>query len=200
LERFSDTLNDLDGELLKLKGTSQAYKKLAELSDSYQLIINNFKQNSSSFDELAKKQIAKHEEIKKTLNAIINENKSNVLQLKKILDGITNENKNNFQQLKRLNNEIGKKLNDSLEGLRKENRQFYLDFEKVVRIKLDENKSEIKQLIENERLQIKEIFENKLDKQTTEVKQITKKTNNLILVFGIISSLFLIGILVKLFL
>jgi hypothetical protein len=250
LERFNETLNDLDGELVKLKGTSKAYKKLEELSASYELIIDKFKQSSLSLDELSKKQIDKHEEIKKSLNIITNENKNNFQQfqnlnreigkklnvsleelkkenrqfylgfekgikiqlnesfkkqiakheeVKKSLNTITNENKNNFQQLQILNTQVGKKLNDSLEELRKENRQFYLDFEKVVRIKLDEHKSEIKQLIENERLQIKEIFENKLEKQTADIKLMNKKTNNVTLIFGIISSLLLIGVLVKLF-
>lgn len=181
LERFNNTINDLEGELTKLRSTSQAYLKLQELSSSYKLIIDQFDQNSLALEGLVKRQTSKNEEVKQTLNTI------------------TNDNNKNYQQLKILNNEVGKNLNASLEGLRKENRQFYLDFEKVVRIKLDEHKSEIKQLIENERLRIKEIIDGKIDKQTDLLIQNQKKTNNMILIFGIVSILFLTGILVKQF-
>lgn len=181
LERFDDTLNDLEGELVKLRDTSKAYMKLQELSSSYKLILDQFEQNSSALQDLAKKQIAKHQEIKTSL------------------EKISEENEKNYQQLKSLNDEVGKSLNSSIEELRKENRQFYLDFEKVVRIKLEENKSEIKQLIENERLRIKEMIDNKVDKQTEILNQNHKKTSNMILAFGIISTLLLIGILIKQF-
>lgn len=181
LERFNNTLNDFEGELVKLRDTSKAYMKLQELSSSYKLILDQFEQNSSSLQDLAKKQVAKHQEIKKSL------------------EEISEENGKSYQQLKSLNDEIGKSLNSSIEELRKENRQFYLDFEKVVRIKLEENKSEIKQLIENERLRIKEIIDDKIDKQSNILVQNQKKMNNMVLLFGIVSILLLIGILVKQF-
>lgn len=181
LERFNSTLNDLDGELVKLRDTSKAYMKLQELSSSYKLILDQFEQNSSALQDLAKKQVAKHHEIKKSL------------------DEISGENEKSYQQLKALNDEIGKNLNLSIEELRKENRQFYLDFEKVVRIKLEEHKSEIKQLIENERLRIKEMIDNKVDKQTDLLALHHKKTSNMVLILGVISVLLLIGILIKQF-
>ena len=181
LERFNTTLDHLEVELVKLKTTSEAYMKLQELSSSYKLILDQFEQNSSALQDLVKKQTVKHQEIKK------------------ILDEISSENEKNYQQLKVLNDEIGKSLNSSLEELRKENRQFYLDFEKVVRIKLEEYKSEIKQLIENERLRIKEMIDGKVDKQTDLLNQHHKKINNLVLVFGIVSILLLIGIFVTQF-
>jgi predicted nucleic acid-binding Zn ribbon protein len=181
LERFDNTLNDLEGELLKLRNTSEAYVKLQELSSSYKLILEEFQQNSSALKDFAQKQIAKHQEIK---NSLVD---------------ISEENNKSYEQLKSLNNEIGKSLNSSIEELRNENRQFYLDFEKVVRIKLEENKSEIKQLIENERLRIKEMIDSKVDKQIEILNKNHKKTSNMILAFGIISILLLIGILIKQF-
>ena len=57
------------------------------------------------------------------------------------------------------------KLADSTEAIitiltksRDDNRQFYADFERLLRIKLDENKGEIKQLIEYEREQVRSIL------------------------------------------
>ncbi len=181
LDRFNNTLNDLEGELVKLRDTSKAYMKLQELSSSYKLILDQFEQSSSALQDLAKKQVVKHHEIKN------------------LLDEISGENEKSYQQLKALNDEIGKSLNLSLEELRKENRQFYLDFEKVVRIKLEEHKSEIKQLIKNERLRVKEMIGDKVDMQTDLLNKYHKKTNNTVLLFGIISILLLIGGLVKQF-
>ncbi len=68
LERFNSTLNDLEGELVKLRETSKAYVKLKELSSSYKLILDQFEQNSFALQDLAKKQVAKHHEIKKSLD------------------------------------------------------------------------------------------------------------------------------------
>lgn len=206
LERFDNTLNNLEEELTKLKTTSQAYKKLEELSSSYKIILEQFEQNNLAIQ----KQIANYKKSKEVLNDIIEDNQKNYEQLRVLsneqksdieetLDNITNNNQENYKELKSLNNDNQKELNTSLEELRKENRQFYLDFEKVVRIKLDEHKSEIKQLIENERLKVKEIIDNKIDKQTDLIMLNQKKINTITLVFGITSTLLLIGILIKLF-
>lgn len=181
LERFNNTLNDLEGELVKLRDTSKAYMKLQELSFSYNLILDQFEENSLGLQDLVKKQIAKHQEIKKSL------------------EKISEENKKGYQQLKSLNDEMGRNLDSSIEALKKENRQFYLDLEKIVRIKLEENKLEIGQLIQSERLRIKEMIDDKVDKQTEILNQEYKKTSNMVLVFWIISTLLLIGILVKQF-
>ena len=182
LDKFDNTLSELEEEIIRLKSTSKAFKKLEELSKTYDLILNKFKSNSAALEESAKKQQAKHEEVKTALA------------------NIRSENQNNLNELQQLNNSHSKTLNDSIEGLRRDNRQFYADFEQTVRIKLGEHKSEIKQLIENERLQIKDIIENNLEKQSDEIKQSHKTVKRLVWIFGIITMLLQIGILVKLFL
>ena len=86
-----------------------------------------------------------------------------------------------------------------IEQIRKENKDFYKDLEGTIRIKLDDNKSEIKHLIENERARIKEIFEIEFAKNTKELRQIieseTNKQTQLIIrnQKGIKISLFVLG-------
>ncbi len=69
-------------------------------------------------------------------------------------------------------------LENNTELIRKENKDFYKEFESTIRIKLDDNKSQIKQLIENERIRIKEIFELEFAKNTKELMQVIINENN----------------------
>src|SRR6218665_3890695 len=65
---------------------------------------------------------------------------------------------------------IEKLIEEKTDQIRKENKDFYKDLESTIRIKLDENKSQIKQLIETERTQIKQIFEIEYAKNTKELR------------------------------
>jgi len=65
---------------------------------------------------------------------------------------------------------IEKLIEEKTDQIRKENKDFYKDLESTIRIKLDENKSQIKQLIETERTQIKQIFEIEFAKNTKELR------------------------------
>ena len=60
-------------------------------------------------------------------------------------------------------------FDEKINELRKENKDFYKDFEATLRIKLDDNKSEIKRLIEDERSRLKEIFYSKIEEQTRQL-------------------------------
>lgn len=52
---------------------------------------------------------------------------------------------------------------DQLRTMQQDNRQFYADFEKLLRIKLGESTSEMRQLIEHERGQIKSLIDSQAD-------------------------------------
>ncbi len=67
--------------------------------------------------------------------------------------------------------ELSKIIEEGTNQIRKENKEFYKDLEDTIKIKLNDNKSEIKQLIENERNQLKQIFEIEFSKNTKELKQ-----------------------------
>ncbi len=116
----------------------------------------------------------------------------------------TLKNLNEFQKAHLLRaekkiNELSNLIEIKIEQIRKENKDFYKDLEGTIRIKLDDNKSEIKHLIENERARIKEIFEIEFAKNTKELRQIieseTNKQTQLIIrnQKGIKISLFVLG-------
>jgi len=91
---------------------------------------------------------------------------------------ISNHFTRNNQKLENINQSIenslvsiGKLLEEKTDLIRKENKDFYKDFEGTIRIKLDDNKSEIKNLIESERYQLKQIFEIEFTKNTNDLKR-----------------------------
>lgn len=132
LERFDNTLSELEEELGKLKGTAVAFKSLKELVSTYG-------------------DIGKHQEK---------------------IDGV-------IAEIKETNIENYKLL-------RQENKDAYFDFEKTLKIKLEENKSEIKRLIEDERLKVKEIITAELDKRTEILLKNQGGIKSAVLILGII--------------
>lgn len=182
LERFDATLTAMEAELDKLKQTSDAYQRLQTLAVSYQLIVKKQEEYSSQLEELVLAQVKKHQ------------------ALEAALADIEASNKKHYEGLRELGAEIGKAQTEQIDHLRKENKSFYLDFEQTLKIKLGENKSEIKALIEAERSKIQEILVAELDKRFTALHASQKTTKNMVLIFGIVTLLALIGVLLKLFL
>ena len=149
LERFDATLNELEGELVKLKDTSAAYERLQALVASYSEISGQLKQNSMALEELLIQQVKKQQEIEEAVSKMAEANEK------------------------------------SHEKLRKENKELYFDLEKTLRIKLEENKSEIKRLIEEERQKVKEIVEAEVGNWAQKILSSQKTIKNLALLFGI---------------
>lgn len=94
-------------------------------------------------------------------------------------DEISNHFKQNNQKLTDINHSIvnslasiGKLVEEKTDLIRKESKEFYRDLENTIKLKLNDNKSEIKHLIENERNQIKQIFEIEFTKNTKELRQV----------------------------
>ncbi len=92
---------------------------------------------------------------------------------------ISNLFKQNNQKLADINKSIvnslasiGKLVEQKTDLIRNENKEFYRDLENTLKLKLNDNKSEIKQLIESERTQIKQIFEIEFAKNTKELGQV----------------------------
>jgi len=145
LQKFNSTLEDFDKEVGKLKAVSDAYQKLEKLTVAYNEISKQFDQNSKALDKISELQKVQQAKIVQSLTDIENANKNNKGELSKLIEEKTDQ-------------------------IRKENKDFYKELESTIRIKLDENKSQIKQLIESERTQIKQIFEIEFAKNTKELR------------------------------
>ena len=160
LQKFNTTLEEFDKEVGKLKAVSEVYQKLQSLTGAYDDISKQFDKNSKALDslnELHKKQL---ENVIKSLSEIENVNKQNSKELAKLVE-------------------------EKTDLIRKENKDFYKELESTINIKLDDNKSQIRQLIESERTQIKQIFEIEFAKNTKELRQViesetTKQTQLLL--------------------
>jgi len=160
LQKFKDTLENFDKEVEQLKDVSGAYKKLKTLTENYGLISKHFEENSSELKKINDHYREHQELILKSLSALEKINEKNIIELGKILDEKTDQ-------------------------IRKENKEFYKEFEATLKIKLEENKSEIKHLIESERNQIKQIFEIEFSRNTKELRlviegEISKQTELLL--------------------
>ena len=149
LQKFNQTLEDFSQEVEQLKDVSGAYRKLERLTETYSEITRQFAENSKTLGTIIELQKVQQEKVSKSLVELEKTYAQNIATLTKIIDVKTDQ-------------------------IRWENKQFYKDLEGTIKIKLDENKSQIKQLIENERNQIKQIFEIEFAKNTKELKQVVE--------------------------
>ncbi|MGI6717944.1 MAG: hypothetical protein ACOX4D_02130 [Bacteroidales bacterium] len=155
LQKFNKTLEDFNQEVEQLKDVSGAFKKLQQLTETYNAIIKQFEENSKTLDKINKLQKAQQEKVSKSLAEIENANMQNKIELAKLVEEKTDQ-------------------------IRKENKDFYKDLESTIKIKLDDNKLEIKNLIESERNQIKQIFEIEFAKNTQELKREIESANKIV--------------------
>ena len=106
-------------------------------------------------------------------------------QSSKTLENLNNQQKEHLLTIEKKVGEQSNLIESKIEQIRKENKEFYKELESTIKIKLEDNRSEIKQLIENERTRIKEIFEIEFAKNTRELRQViesesTKQTQLLL--------------------
>ena len=65
LQKFDQTLEDLNQEVEQLKGVSSAFKKLHQLIETYNTIIKQFEENSKTLYNINELQKAQHKKIVK---------------------------------------------------------------------------------------------------------------------------------------
>jgi len=174
LTKFDNTIEEFGTEVGKLKEVSVAYQKLKGLLENFDEINRQFGVNSKELLGIIEMLKRGQDKIDKGIVILLEANKQEKIDL-------------------------GKKIDEKLELLRKENREFYKELEGTIKIKLDDNKSQIKQVIENERSRIKDIFEIEFAKNTLELKrtieaETTKQTKQLLAGQSVIKySVWLIG-------
>ena len=190
LETLDATLNQLEEQANKLEETSNAYTKLTELVDSYEEIKEKFGENSEALEQFADKQLKSLKDFTKGQeksfgNFIIGQEITRG-EFKKTLAEIENSNEENQEELKIINVQTRKALVGELDQIRVANKGFHLDMEQSLRVKLSENKSEIKTLIEAEREKQKEILTQELKRQSNLIFDNQKNITTLLYVIGAI--------------
>lgn len=196
LQQFEATLTELEEQAGLLKKTSRAFAKLEELVVDYEQITKSLGESKAVLLEISSEQEERHTAIQSLLGEIKFNNSEDY---KKIVKAINNQNEQIKKDVSSLSinldsevKRIGVSITESIDKLRSENKSFYLDFEKTLKIKLGENKSEIQRLIEHERTQIKSIIELEINKQTKDITSNQGKTHNLIIGFGILVAILVI--------
>jgi hypothetical protein len=146
LEKFDGTLDELGAEVGKLKSVSAAYQKIEGLATANAEVNRKFDQARQDLGKINDAHLANKAAIEKSLSDLAATNAEGKKELTKLID-------------------------ERIDVLRKENKDFYKELEATIKIKLEDNKSEIKRLIENERLQMKEIITNELATRTREIRE-----------------------------
>lgn len=168
LEQFDKIINGFEQELDKLQNTSKVYQKINELYNQNLQIINFFKENTSYLKQISDTQIQEQENVLKFLREIETQQQKSYAEVQTLLAKIGEQSKEHKE-------ELAKTLDKNFETITRENKDFYKDLTDILKIKLENSYSEIKRLIENERLQIKELFEKISEKQADSIKIVIKE-------------------------
>ena len=155
-------------ELDKLQNTSKVYQKINELYNQNLQIINFFKENTSYLKQISDTQIQEQENVLKFLREIETQQQKSYAEVQTLLAKIGEQSKEHKE-------ELAKTLDKNFETITRENKDSYKDLADILKIKLENSYSEIKRLIENERLQIKELFEKISEKQADSIKIVIKE-------------------------
>jgi ABC-type transporter Mla subunit MlaD len=153
LQKFKETMEEFDSEVEKLKAVSDAYQKLQGLAVSYDGISKQFDENSKNLDKINESQKTQQAKVVQSLHEI---------------EGVSKQSKK----------ELASIIEEGADLIRKENKGFYRELESTIQIKLDDNRSQIKQLIESERFQIKQIIEIEFAKNTKELSNVFETLTN----------------------
>ena len=92
LQKFNNTIEEFDKELIKLKDTSEAYQKLQGLVNSYAKINEQFIKNSKSLEDIAVQQQQKQVELAKSLTSLQDTNKAGKDEIKKHFSNLSSTN------------------------------------------------------------------------------------------------------------
>jgi len=195
LKTLDSTLNQLEKQAEKLKATSSAYEKLTQLVQSYDEIKEKFGENSEALEQFADKQINSFKDFidgqEKSFGDFVLGQETTRGEFKRTLAEIEHSNSEHQAELKTINIETRKNLVDEVDKLAATNKTFYSDMEQSLRIKLAENKSEIKGLIEREREKQNRILTEELDRQSKRFSDNQKNITTLLYAIGVLLFLLL---------
>lgn len=228
LESFDKSLELLEKEVSNLAAIRQAYQKVEELSKTYSRVLNDMKESSDSlktsvvgFDglksEIEKSLMAQKELVQKSLDTLKSSIEKSLAQnievSEKQLQAIessaekqTELIENKFGSIEKVvGDEFGKireLISTKTDDISSENKKFYKEFADMVQVRLDNNKGEIRQLIEHERSEIRQMIDNQtqaLDSMQNKHLQVLetsiKKTKTVAMALGIVIAVLCAAIL-----
>lgn len=147
LDEFNASISTLQQEVENLQAIENAYKQLAKLVQDYDTVIQNL--NTATHDMTT----TKGELVKQSSSV-----SEKLIEQKRVLETATTEQRKELEtKLKNLQtlveekqNELQTQLNENADEISSANKKFYTEFAESVKVRLDNNKLEIKQLIDQD--------------------------------------------------
>lgn len=147
LDEFNESITSLQQEIENLQAIEQAYKQLAKLVEDYDKVLANL--NSATRDMTTTKG-----ELQKQSSDV----SEKLTEQKNVLETATAEQRKeleaklkNIQSLvEQKQNELQEIVSNNADEISSANKRFYNEFAEAVKVRLDNNKMEIKQLIDQD--------------------------------------------------
>ena len=172
LDELMDNLEESSDRMSDLIGVVEMIKDLKTKQDD---LLTGFDVAKEEINEAAKDL----GESKTEVIGAVERLRSGSVQLEKTATATSQRVTDSLAELQRKVDIRLKTTQDALDtgmgSVKSENRQYYTDLETLVRLKLDENKAEIKQFIEHERGQISAIIETRLQQAEARIRADTEK-------------------------
>lgn len=172
LEQFDKLIDSFEQELEKLQSTTAVYQKIQDMYVQNKEIIAIFKENAIYLKEISEKEYQQQEKVSEFLLELKGQQEKIAIQQQKEYDTIQHLLVQLSEQDKAHKYELSKTLNTNFETISRSNKDFYRDVGDTLRIRLEDYKSEIKRMIEGERVQIREMIEKENQKSLKEQKNI----------------------------
>lgn len=172
LEQFDKLIDSFEQELEKLQSTTAVYQKIQDILVQNKGIIDVFKENVIYLKEISKKEEQQQEQVSNFLLELEKKQESIAQKQQKAYDNIQLLFSQISEQDKAHKYELSKTLDTNFETISRSNKDFYRDVGDTLRIRLEDYKSEIKRMIEGERVQIREMIEKENQKSLKEQKNI----------------------------
>jgi hypothetical protein len=172
LEQFDKLIDSFEQELEKLQSTTAVYQKIQDMYVQNKEIIAIFKENAIYLKEISEKEYQQQEKVSEFLLELKGQQEKIEIQQQKDYDTIQHLLVKLSEQDKAHKCELSKTLDTNFETISRSNKDFYRDVGDTLRIRLEDYKSEIKRMIEGERVQIREMIEKENQKSLKEQKNI----------------------------
>lgn len=140
---FNTTLEKFQEEINNLEVIAGAYKKLEQLKKDYETVKNNLEASNSIINKSSKLLEEKLVIIERNIKSEI----ENISEKEIIFQ----------KEIETSFNKQYKRLEDGFDDIKSSNKKFYSEFENTVKIKLEDNKLEIKKIIDSCEQKIKVI-------------------------------------------
>lgn len=172
LEQFDKLIDSFEQELEKLQSTTAVYQKIQDMYVQNKEIIAIFKENAIYLKEISEKEYQQQEKVSEFLLELKGQQEKIAIQQQKDYDTIQHLLEKLSEQDKAHKYELSKTLDTNFETISRSNENFYRNVGDTLRIRLEDYKSEIKRMIEGERVQIREMIEKENQKSLKEQKNI----------------------------